>query len=104
MKKKIFAAIIATTMSLSLLACGGGSSASSEKDKPASSSKQSTAEVSSKGESTNDKSAYSNSVDASELKIGIIMKSSDEFQNKVVEGAKDAAMEAGVKEENCIYQ
>lgn len=100
MKKKIFAAIIATTMSLSLLACGGGSSASSEKDKPASSSEQSTAEVSSKGESTNDKSASSNSVDASELKIGIIMKSSDEFQNKVVEGAKDAALKAGVKEEN----
>ena len=100
MKKKIFAVIIATTMSLSMLACGGGGSASSEKDKSASSSsEQSTAEVSSKTESANDEKS-SSSVDVSELKIGIIMKSSDEFQNKVVEGAKDAAIEAGVKEEN----
>ncbi|MEA5048099.1 MAG: sugar ABC transporter substrate-binding protein [Eubacteriales bacterium] len=35
-----------------------------------------------------------------ELKIGIVMKSSDEFQNAVVQGAKDAAIEAGIPEAN----
>lgn len=37
-----------------------------------------------------------------DIKIGIVMKSFDEFQNAVIAGAKDTAIEMGVKEENII--
>ena len=35
-----------------------------------------------------------------DLKVGIVMKSYDEFQNAVVQGAKDAAIKAGIVEKN----
>ncbi len=37
-----------------------------------------------------------------DLKIGVVMKSFDEFQNALIQGAKDEAMAQGVKEENII--
>ena len=37
-----------------------------------------------------------------DLKIGVVMKSFDEFQNALIQGAKDEAMAQGVKEQNII--
>lgn len=39
---------------------------------------------------------------AADLKIGIVMKSFDEFQNQVIAGATDEAVALGVKEQNII--
>lgn len=41
-----------------------------------------------------------NGIDASKLKVGVIMKSFDEFQQNVMNGAKNAAMELGIPKGN----
>lgn len=38
--------------------------------------------------------------DTADMKVGIVVKSPDEFMNQEIAGAKDAALEAGIKEEN----
>ena len=80
MKKKLFALLLAGMMVLSLAACGGGSGGSSGGGEAAGGADD----------------AGSGGVDPSQLKVGIIMKSSDEFQNAVVEGAKAAAADLGI--------
>ena len=71
--KRIVCFLLAALMVLALIGCG-------EKPAPADDS--------------------SGTKDVSELKVGIVMKSSDEFQNAVVEGAKDACIAAGIPEAN----
>ena len=68
MKKKVIGVLMIMAMAFAFAACGGGSSDSGDS-----------------GDSAN-----------SDVKVGVIMKSSDEFQNAVVQGAKDAAEEAGI--------
>ncbi|MBQ9016609.1 MAG: sugar ABC transporter substrate-binding protein, partial [Firmicutes bacterium] len=67
LKKKLIGAAMILTLVFAFTACGSGSSDEGS------------------GDSAN-----------SDVKIGVIMKSSDEFQNAVVQGAKDAAAEAGI--------
>ncbi|MGL6202656.1 MAG: sugar ABC transporter substrate-binding protein [Lachnospiraceae bacterium] len=61
------------------------------------------------GESSSDTESTSTSAEAqggndtsdvSDLKVGVVMKSYDEFQQLVMDGAKEAALELGIAEEN----
>lgn len=74
MKKKAIGIILIMAMAFALAACGGSSDSGDS------------------GEAADNPNA--------DVKIGVIMKSSDEFQNAVVEGAKDTAIAAGVSESN----
>ncbi|MGI6118812.1 MAG: sugar ABC transporter substrate-binding protein [Bilifractor sp.] len=128
MRKQISLQLLAGIMAISLTACGGAASSSESSTSSASStgsaemsssesetvSALSSAEtagesISSSGSSSSSSSAAANlaisdlkldDVDMSNVKIGVVMKSSDEFQNSVVEGAKDAFLEAGGSESN----
>lgn len=86
MKRKMISTMLAITMAFSLIACG-----SSDKN----------AKTADSSSTTEDTSASDDSDTAvSDLKVGIVMKSSDEFQNSVVKGATEAAIKAGVPEAN----
>ena len=93
MRKKLISILLAGTMIIALTACGGNSGESGN-------SESKSTEESSLDSSDSGTEEEQGKKDVSELKIGIVMKSSDEFQNAVVEGAKAAAVEAGVPEEN----
>lgn len=82
MKRKLVGAMLIAAMALSLIACGGEKESSEPQ------------------EAAKEESAESSDSSVSDLKVGIVMKSSDEFQNAVVQGAKDAALEAGIAESN----
>ena len=91
MKKRIVGIMLAAVLAAAMIGCGGGSSSSGSADNSAESTEDAGGE---------EGTEVSGDVDASSLKVGIVMKSSDEFQNAVVEGATDAAKEAGISEAN----
>lgn len=107
MKRKIFAALLTCGLAVSLVACGGTDSASSSS--PDSSSETSQASDSSSESSSEDSSESATSDtsigtigdveiasgDYSDVSIGVVMKLYDEFQNKVIDGAEQAAEELG---------
>ncbi len=93
MRKKLLSILLAGTMVIALSGCGKNAGSAESAD--SGSSKESTGET-----SDSPSEEQGDDKDVSELKIGIVMKSSDEFQNAVVEGAKAAAVEAGVPEGN----
>ena len=97
MKKRILAIGLSALFAFSLVGCGGSSdnksSSASSTSSNAASSKSSTSEASSGSSSSGD-------IDYSSLKVGVIMKSSDEFQNQVVKGALDKCIELGIPESN----
>lgn len=95
MKKKIVGMMLAAAMAMSMAACGGSGSTASSASSDNASSVSESADSSSAGAAST-----SGDADVSSLKVGVVMKSSDEFQNKVVEGARDAALEAGISESN----
>lgn len=84
--KKIICCALTLSLVVVCAACGNTTTASSSKseDTKAASEMQS--------ESTN--------IDVSNLKVGVVMKSFDEFQQSVMDGAKDAAIELGIPEKN----
>ncbi len=84
MKKKIVSLLLVGAMVLAMTACSSSGGSSSDSSSDSGSTEESSSEES----------------DASDIKVGIIMKSSDEFQNAVVQGATDAAVEAGIPESN----
>lgn len=85
MKRRLLAVSLGMVLAFSFAACGseGGESAN-----VSSVSGSAEAESTSGGKAVED------------LKVGVVMKSSDEFQNQVVEGAKAACIEAGIPEAN----
>lgn len=86
--KKIFCVLLITVMLFSLSACSNSSSENSA-ETPTSSNSESSAQTGTK-------------LTPADLKIGIVMKSFDEFQNQVIAGATDEAIAQGVKKENII--
>lgn len=92
MNKKITGLLLASFMAVTMMACGSsGNGVKANSDttvKPAADSAKSEAKET-EGET-----------DVTKLQVGIVMKSSDEFQNSVVQGARDAAIEAGVPEDS----
>lgn len=84
--------LLVGAMVFAMTACGSSSSDSGS----AADSSAGTEESADEGSDA----SSSADVDVADLKVGIIMKSSDEFQNAVVQGATDAAIEAGIPESN----
>lgn len=74
--KRIMGLLLVCLMVIGMTACGSSGSSSSSSD------------------------SSDSEVDVSQLKVGIIMKSSDEFQDTVVEGARAAAKELGIPDAN----
>jgi ribose transport system substrate-binding protein len=93
--KKIFSVLLVVSLLFALVACGNNTpgatvapeTSSSAPSKPSSSAPAEPAE---------------SKLSVGDLKIGVIMKSFDEFQNQVIDGATDKAVELGVKQENVI--
>ena len=92
MKKKILAVLLAAAMTASMAACSGGGEEESSGTEAQSGTEESS-------ETANDDSEESGgeTVDTSDLSIGVVMKLYDEFQNKVIDGANAAAEEVGAK-------
>lgn len=90
MKKRISGILLALIMIFSMVACGQEESSNDTEV----SVTENEAEVS---ETENAADEGTAEVDTSELSIGVVMKLYDEFQNKVIEGAKAAAEEIGAK-------
>jgi ribose transport system substrate-binding protein len=94
--KKVGLMLLAIVLVLSLFtACGGGGETTTS-TAPSQAGEQSPASES------QDTPATSDSTDYSTMKIGVVMKSFDEFQQAVMDGAKDKAAEYGIPEENVI--
>ncbi|MGI5849870.1 MAG: sugar ABC transporter substrate-binding protein [Christensenellales bacterium] len=89
--KKIIGLIIVLALAIALVGCGQPAPASETPASEAPTTPASKAPVSEEPELT-----------TADLKIGIVMKSFDEFQNAVIAGAKEEAMAQGVKEENIM--
>ena len=102
MKKKLCSLLLLCAMMLGLAACGssGGSESTSSGSSSSGSTDSSSSTASSTASSTEESADSSGGVDTSTLQVGIVMKSSDEFQNQVVAGARDAAIAAGIPEGN----
>ncbi|WP_462384739.1 sugar ABC transporter substrate-binding protein [Intestinibacillus massiliensis] len=75
-------------MAFTLGACGGGGSDAG------------TTPPADSGSGTAADSGDSGAKDVSSLKIGVVMKSFDEFQQQVIDGAKQGAKDAGIPEAN----
>ncbi len=97
MKKKLLALGLTAMLALSMAACSSSSSTESSDSTAASSAAEETTD---EAEETTETTADTSDLDVSSLKVGVIMKSSDEFQNKVVEGALAACIEIGIPEAN----
>ena len=125
MKKKVLALMMAGAMAFSLAACGSSDSSSeASAEETAEATEEATEEVAEEAaeeaETAEEETVTEDAEEAagedsfevadidlsaidkdiSEIKVGVVMKSSDEFQNAVVEGAKDAFIEAGGTEAN----
>lgn len=110
MKKRFLAIGLSAILAFAMAGCGGSgdesssessaSSASSASSDSSASSASSESSASSASSESSASSASAGDVDVSSLKVGVIMKSSDEFQNQVVAGALDACLELGIPEEN----
>ncbi|MGE4549619.1 MAG: sugar ABC transporter substrate-binding protein [Intestinibacillus sp.] len=87
--KRWIGILLTLAMAASLTACGGAGGSSAG---------DSTAPAEGGGDTAQD--AGSGAKDASQLKIGVVMKSFDEFQQAVMDGAKQAAKDAGIPEAN----
>lgn len=92
MKRKMISAMLVITMTFSMIACGSSDKDIKTADSPSAAEDTTASDDSSASEGS--------AADVSDLKVGIVMKSSDEFQNAVVRGATEAAVEAGVSESN----
>ncbi|MGI6169919.1 MAG: sugar ABC transporter substrate-binding protein [Christensenellales bacterium] len=94
--KKVGILVLALLMVLSLLtACGGGGETADPTTPP------SQGEVS-PSDNVDTPPSNGEETDYSTMKIGVVMKSFDEFQQAVMDGAKDMAAEYGIPEENVM--
>ncbi len=101
MKKRLMSMLLVGAMVLAMTACGSSNDSGSSTDSSTENSADSSAEDSTdSGAEGSSEESSSADADVSDLKVGIIMKSSDEFQNAVVQGATDAAIEAGISKSN----
>lgn len=106
MKKRFLAIGLSAVLALAIAGCGSSSDESSSASSASSASSTSSESASSESSESSassessESSASAGDVDVSSLKVGVIMKSSDEFQNQVVAGALDACLELGIPEEN----
>jgi len=89
--KKLICGILTISLVATCAACGSSTSAPSSETQGAAPSSAAQSEAIADG---------ANNIDASSLKVGVVMKSFDEFQQSVMNGAKDAAMELGIPESN----
>jgi len=93
--KKRICYVLALVLVFALSACGGGTTSSAPASQAAPSETPSAADS-----QTPAPESSSDGIDPSALKVGVIMKSFDEFQQAVMDGAKDAAVELGIPEAN----
>lgn len=84
--------LLSAAMLAALAACGGS-------NQPADTGTESAANTSTASDASGT-SASGSVADVQNLKIGVVMKSFDEFQQAVMNGAKSAAAEAGIPEAN----
>lgn len=91
--KKMLAMLVAGCMICSMMACGGSSDSKETSGDTDSKAQESTEAKSDEGSDAGE----SSELDTSKLSIGVVMKLYDEFQNKVIDGAEDAAKEIGAK-------
>ena len=92
--KKMLAMLVAGCMIFSMMACGGSSDSKETSGDTDSKAQESTEAKSDEGSDAGE----SGELDTSKLSIGVVMKLYDEFQNKVIDGAEDAAKEIGAKD------
>jgi len=88
--KRIMALVMVVALAFALVACGTSSPAA-----PTTAATQAQA-------TTAEATTAAPSLQVSDLKIGVVMKSFDEFQSALIAGAVDTAVEMGVKKENVI--
>lgn len=81
--KRLLCLLMAVTMVLGFTACG-----------------DTTEPAPAPAPSTDNTAPADDGVDVSTLKVGVVMKSFDEFQQAVMDGAVDAAIELGIPKEN----
>lgn len=86
--KRWIGILLVLAMAFTLGACGGGGSDAG------------TTPPADSGSGTAADSGDSGAKDVSSLKIGVVMKSFDEFQQQVIDGAKQGAKDAGIPEAN----
>lgn len=95
MKKRMLSLLLTVAMGVSLVACGSSSSSTTE-----SASTESSSSTTTTTEAAIEAAAESTGIAFEDLKIGVVMKSFDEFQQAAMDGAEETAIAAGVKAEN----
>ena len=84
MRKRIISIILSVMIVFTLTACGDSST-----------------DNNTEGSADTETAGDGNTIkDTADMKLGIVVKSPDEFMNQEIAGAKDAALKAGIKEEN----
>lgn len=93
--KRLLGGILTATLLFSLAACGGTDGGASSGGGSAASGSTPTSSTggAASGQTYGGKAA-------SDIKIGVVMKSFDEFQQAVMDGAKQSAVDAGIPEGN----
>ena len=89
--KKLLCMALACLMVIALVACGGSSSPQSEAQQPKAEEQKAVEPKASGGE-----------LDLSKIKVGVVMKSYDEFQKTVMQGAEDAGKKLGLASVMCV--
>ncbi len=105
MKKKVLSLVLVGAMAVTLAACGSSSSEDDSGVPNESAAAEEEAELEGDANVTEETvegeaELAETSIDTSDLKVSIIMKSSDEFQNSVVDGARDACADYGIPDKN----
>ncbi|MGI6175827.1 MAG: substrate-binding domain-containing protein [Christensenellales bacterium] len=100
--KKVLSIVLSLLLVLVLAAAcsNGGGEASQAPEQPASKAPEQPASEAPAEKDDESPEEPAGDVDVANLKIGIVMKSFDEFQQAVIDGATDKAIEMGVKAEN----